>query len=263
VGRRVAHEPVSLVGVDGCAAGWLAVVRSEATLDWGVYDSLAGVVADTDPDRLLLDIPVGLPTAGRRTCDEAARDCLGSRASTVFYTPVRDVLDADTHAAASDANRAATGYGLSIQAWHIVPKIRAVDAYLRERPHLVGVDDGGDGRTRDPAAAVVRESHPELCFAALNGGEPITAPKSGEAGREARLAVLDEALPEGRRLYHDVLEETYRKHVARDDVLDALVLAGVADRPLDPLPADPPLDAVGLPMEIVAPGLAAFSHRRE
>ena len=253
MGRRVAHEAVSLVGVDGCSAGWLAVSRSDGRLDWGVYDSLAAVVDDTDPDRLLLDIPVGLPTASRRSCDERARDRLGSRASTVFYTPARSVLDADSHAAASDANREATGYGLSIQAWHLVPKIRAVDAYLRRRPELVGVDGPAGDRTRDPDAAVVRESHPELCFAGLNGGVPVSASKSEAAGRETRLDLLADVLPESRILYENVIEETYRKHVARDDVLDALVLAGVADRPLESLPAEPPLDAAGLPMEIVHP----------
>ncbi|MFC5366656.1 DUF429 domain-containing protein [Salinirubrum litoreum] len=249
----MAHEAVTVVGVDGCSAGWIAVVRSDGRLDWGVYDSLSAVVADTAPDSLLLDIPIGLPTAGRRACDEAAKERLGSRASTVFYTPARNVLTADTHADASDANREATGYGLSIQAWHLVPKIRAVDTFLRDHPELVGVDDAGEDGPRDPDAAVVRESHPELCFAELNGGGPITEPKSSEEGREARLALLEEVLPESRRLYDEVLAETYRKHVARDDVLDALVLAGVADRPLDSLPVDPPLDAVGLPMEIVAP----------
>jgi predicted RNase H-like nuclease len=245
----VAHEAVTLVGVDGCSAGWLALTRSDGRLDWGVYDSLAGVVADTDPDRLLLDIPVGLPSEGRRACDEAARDRLGSRASTVFFIPARSVLDADTHAEASDANRAATGYGLSIQAWHLVPKIRAVDTYLRQRPGLVGVDDSA----RDPEAAVVRESHPELCFAALNGDSPVSASKSSEEGRRVRLDILADAVPESRALYETVLSETYRKDVARDDVLDALVLAGVADRPLDSLPTTPPRDAAGLPMEIVYP----------
>jgi predicted RNase H-like nuclease len=244
---------VRLVGVDGCAAGWLAVCRSDGRLDWGVYDSLPDVVADTDPDRLLLDMPVGLPDEGRRRCDEVARERLGARAATVFYTPARAVLDADSHAEASDANREATGYGLSIQAWHLVPKIRAVDAFLRGNPELVGVDDDGSERQRAPESAVVRESHPELCFAGLNDGAPVSASKASEAGRKRRLALLADVLPAARTLYETVLEETYRRDVARDDVLDALVLAAVADRSLTSLPAEPPLDAAGLPMEIVHP----------
>ena len=86
---------MTVVGVDGCSAGWVAVVRSEGSLDWGVYESLAAVVTDTDPERLLLDIPVGLPSEGRRACDDAAKEQLGSRASTVFYTPARTVLAAE------------------------------------------------------------------------------------------------------------------------------------------------------------------------
>jgi predicted RNase H-like nuclease len=244
---------VRLVGVDGCSAGWLAAIRSDGPLDWGVYDSLSAVVADADPDRLLLDIPVGLPSAGRRQCDGVAKDRLGARGSTVFYAPARSVLDAATHAEASERNRAATGHGLSIQAWHLVPKIRAVDTYLRDNPELVGVGGPAGDRRRDPESAVVRESHPELCFADLNGGTPVSASKSDEAGRKRRLALLADALPGSRKCYRAVVDETYRKDVARDDVLDALVLACVADRDLDPLPPDPPLDAVGLPMEITHP----------
>ena len=84
-------------------------------------------------------------------------------------------------------------------------------------------------------------------------GAPVSASKASEAGRKRRLALLADVLPAARTLYETVLEETYRRDVARDDVLDALVLAAVADRSLTSLPAEPPLDAAGLPMEIVHP----------
>lgn len=242
-----------LVGVDGCPAGWIAVRRVGDDLDWHVCETFEDVLAATTPDRLLLDMPVGLPAADRRRCDERARDLLGDRAATVFYTPCRAVLDAGSHAEASDRNRAATGAGLSIQAWNLVPKIREVDAVVRDRPALVGVDETAGSPRRRAADAVVRESHPELCFRALNGGSPVAAPKREEAGRRRRLDLLDGALPGARGTYETVVAETYRKDVARDDVVDALGLLAAATGPLRSLPASPPLDAAGLPMEIVHP----------
>jgi predicted RNase H-like nuclease len=243
----------TLVGVDGCPAGWVAVRRVGADLDWHVRESFGDVLAATDPDRLLLDMPVGLPAGERRRCDELARELLGDRAATVFYTPCRAVLDAESHAEASDRNRDATGAGLSIQAWNLVPKIREVDAVVRARPELVGVDGGAEPPRRRVADAVVRESHPELCFRALNGGSPVAASKATDEGRRRRLDLLDAALPGGRATYETVVAETYRKDVARDDVVDALGLLAAATGPLRSLPETPPLDAAGVPMEIVCP----------
>lgn len=242
-----------LVGVDGCPAGWVAVRRVGEDLDWHVCESFADVLAATDPDRLLLDMPLGLPAADRRRCDELARSRLGDRSATVFYTPCRGVLDVESHAEASDRNRAATGAGLSIQAWNLVPKIREVDAVVRGRPDLVGVDGTADPPRRRATDAVVRESHPELCFRALNDGSPVADSKSTDEGRRRRLDLLDAALPGARETYESVVAETYRKDVARDDVVDALGLLAAATGPLRSLPETPPLDEVGLPMEIVYP----------
>ncbi|MFW6321250.1 MAG: hypothetical protein ACOC0Z_05315, partial [Halohasta sp.] len=47
----------------------------------------------------------------------------------------------------------------------------------------------------------------------------------------------------------------YRKQVARDDIVDALVLCAAARQPLASLPAEPPVDARGLPMRIVTPDI--------
>ena len=47
---------------------------------------------------------------------------------------------------------------MTVQAWGIVPKVIEVDEALR-----------ADAALR----AVTREVHPELCFAAMNGGRPM------------------------------------------------------------------------------------------
>jgi predicted RNase H-like nuclease len=236
------------VGVDGCPDGWFAVQYDSdhgAVTDHDRYADFAAVLdaslATGTPDRMLVDVPIGLPETGRRACDAAARQRLGSRAQTVFFAPCRPVLDATDHEGASAVNRDRTGYGLSIQAWHLVPRIRDVDATLRSA-----------SRARE----FVIESHPELCFAALGDG-PVEASKSTAAGREIRLDRLHSVLPDAHETYEACLDASPRTAVARDDVLDALVLAVAAARPLDRVP-DVPRDSVGLPMEIRFPRQSEF-----
>jgi predicted RNase H-like nuclease len=229
------------VGVDGCPGGWFAVEYDDG-VDYGRYDDFPAVVDAFDgAERLLVDMPIGLPDGSRRACDVAARERLGARASTVFFAPCRAVLDAATHAEASEINRARTGYGLSIQAWHLVPRIREVDEVLRSSPGL---------RER------LSEAHPELCFAAFGDG-PVAASKSTAAGRAERLDRLHGRLPGVRDAYDAALDDFARTDVRRDDVLDAMVLALAAAHPLARLPdvtdADVPRDAAGLPMEIRVP----------
>ena len=231
------------VGVDGCAGGWFAVgYAPDEGLTHGHHTTFEDVL-DSHPDaaRILVDMPIGLPETGRRRCDEAARERLGSRASTVFFAPCRAVLNAADHETASAMNREHTGYGLSIQAWHLVPKIRAVDATLRASPE---------------ARDTVAEAHPELCFAALGDG-PVSESKSTEAGRAERLARLRPRLPDVDAWYEACLDAYLRNTVGRDDVLDAAVLALAASLPLGRVPDVPedevPRDIQGLPMEIRAP----------
>ena len=52
------------------------------------------------PDALVIaiDIPIGFPTAGHRPADLTARAVLGARRSSLFLTPSRAVLEAQTRA---------------------------------------------------------------------------------------------------------------------------------------------------------------------
>lgn len=235
-------EPRTVVGVDGCRSGWVCATHSADSLSVSLapdFESVWDAAASQRPDLVLVDIPIGLPTGGRRACDHEARRRLGRRASTVFFAPVRSVLDAHSHEDASARNRDETGAGLSIQSWNLVPKIRAVDAVLQTTP---------------TARFRVREAHPELAFAAFEG-EPLTESKSTPEGRTQRLDVLRRAFPtcDPVGVYHETLEVTLRRDVRRDDVLDALVLAAAATYPLVTLPETPPTDATGLQMAIHVP----------
>lgn len=229
------------VGIDGCRAGWFFVSLDER----GAFRHGLAARFDEAVDALrraglvLVDIPIGLPGAGRpaRDCDVAARRAISPRGSTVFPAPSRAALDAADYAAACAANRAETGRGISRQCWNIVPKIREVDRFLRR-----AVDH-----------PPIREMHPEVAFWALTGGVPLLTKKKSRAGLEERLAVLGRYWPEVRAGFADCEAAYRRKDVARDDIVDAMVGAVTAGlRPgLATFPERPARDGAGLPMEIV------------
>jgi predicted RNase H-like nuclease len=76
------------VGVDGCHAGWFAVILNEPD-DWRitVYPNISDLWKDnTDAALVLMDIPIGLREncTEYRICDIEARSLLGERISSVF-----------------------------------------------------------------------------------------------------------------------------------------------------------------------------------
>lgn len=204
------------MGVDGCRAGWLAVAvpaRNSTTKPraW-LHGDARSLLAAVPAGMVAIDIPIGLPDTGRRSCDVAARRLLGPRRSSVFPAPIRPLLAARTHAEACELSRRLQGTGLPLQAFHLLPRIREVDGLLREEPVM---------RER------LVESHPEVVFAHWNGGRPMVHPKRTEAGRTERLGLLEPHFPEAfamiRRLFR-------RSRVGDDDILDALVLLLTAGR---------------------------------
>lgn len=228
----------ALAGVDGCRGGWvIATLLDDGTgappEPWlAVADSLRPLVDDLAAGQVAVvavDMPLGLPDAGSRACDVAARARLGARRSSVFPAPSRAVLGARDHADAILRERAASGRGLSRQAFNLVPKIAELDAIV----------------TPDLQARLV-EAHPELGFAHL-AGAPAAHPKRTAAGRSERRALLEAvglAPPPGLRL----------PGAAADDLLDAVVLTLTAARVRDGTAerlGDGATDARGLRMEIV------------
>jgi predicted RNase H-like nuclease len=228
-------------GVDGCRAGWFFVaLDGRGAFHHGLAACfVAAVDALRRAGLVLVDIPIGLPGAGRpaRACDVAARRAIAPRGSTIFPAPARAALDAEDYADACALNHGATGRGISRQCWNIVPKIREVDRYLR----------------RATGHPPIREMHPEVAFWALNGSRPLLTSKKSRAGLEERLAVLARHCPETRDCFSDCEAAYRRKDVARDDIVDALAGAVTAGlRPgLATFPERPALDGTGLPMEIV------------
>ena len=169
--------------------------------------SFADVLA-LRPAAIAVDMPIGLADAGPRACDVEVRRRLGPRRGSVFPAPIRAVLEEVTYAGALAAGRAHDGRGMSKQSFHLLPKVRELDAIA----------------TRARQRTLV-ECHPELCFTMLRGGTPCEHPKRTPAGRAERLAAL-------RTVFADVEEHLAapRRGAKPDDVLDAFATAWTARR---------------------------------
>ena len=231
------------VGVDSCKAGWFTVKLIEQS-NWevNVFQDIRSLWNSCkDASLILIDIPIGLVKNGsnERICDKEARKWLGpKRGSSVFVTPCRDAVYADVKEA-SDINNKLTNRKLSKQVLGIIPKIKQVDQLLI---------------SNNVAQLRIREVHPELCYWALNYRNPMAFNKKDRRGIRERKEVLFSRYPHCELIFK-YAEGTYdRKDVARDDILDALVAAVTAskgEQVLINIPANPEIDAKGLPMEMV------------
>ena len=235
-------EPVpTYIGVDGCRGGWVAAVQRGAVVSVEVHATFGGLLAAySGAVRVGVDMPIGLPYAGypKRECEHLARDKLRRRASSVFSPPCRAAANALSVGEARDLNRRELGSSLSVQAWNICQKIAEVDRALGASPMW---------------AQKVFEVHPEVCFAALAGGQPMAHRKATPEGKQARLALLSKWLPEAAELRDQAMRSFKRSLLQDDDVLDALVvlLTARADAAeLHYLPEKSVPDECGLPMRM-------------
>lgn len=230
------------LGVDGCKAGWIAVTKDCGELIYRIYPNAQDLVAAfPNAERILIDIPIGLPwnAAPIRPCDRLARDVLGPRRSSVFPVPCRAAAYAESLEAARTANLNELDRSLPQQSWGICKKIAEIDGLLQRKQRL---------------RKIVREVHPEVCFWGLAGGAPMQHNKKTKGGLSERLTLLSRFEPDARHLLEQVQANEMRKHVAADDVLDALVSYVVSSAPYETLQvmqAEPLADQTGLPMEMV------------
>jgi predicted RNase H-like nuclease len=216
---------VVVVGVDACKTGWIAValaVDHVDHVDQGEQDDHGDQGRQVDayylptigaltsviphPQAIAIDIPIGLPTAGRRPADIESRLFLGPRRNSIFFTPVRAAVEAATHEAATTLQRQATGSGLSQQSYRLAQKILEVEEWLPDAP------------------CGVWEVSPELSFALLIGA-PAHAPKKTWAGMVQRRQAL---LSVGINL--DGAGSLASSRASVDDMLDAAAAAWTARR---------------------------------
>ncbi len=199
------------MGVDGAPGGWVwarSGVSAHSPVEFGFADTWTAILA-LAADRIVVDMPIGLSADGRRPVDDLARERLGHRRATFFPTPVRGVLDCESHDDANATNRSASGRGLSVQAWNLVPKIRSIDSCWT-----------------DAHTERVFEGHPETSFAAIGDG-PITASKHTSDGRQARIRLLERALS---NTIVDVLEASALRRSIWGDAIDAAAVLWTAQR---------------------------------
>lgn len=247
-----------VAGVDGCKAGWVAVIRRAGGVPEAVvYPRFSDLVDALAPDAVIaVDMPIGLPDRvghGGRGPEKLVREKLGPRQSSVFSIPSRAAVYAETepfstiedwyaaHRRASAVARATSDppRAISIQAFGIFSKIRELDELLRSRPGL---------------ADRVIESHPEAAFWRLAGGHAMQLPKKirgrvNAEGMQERKALLcacgfDRAF----------LDARPPRGAAEDDFLDAAAMLMVAMRRARgeavSFPDPPGRDGFGLPVAI-------------
>jgi predicted RNase H-like nuclease len=208
----------SVVGVDGCRAGWIGIViepgpsagfTAPAARVHGVFgDSIDQLVTRLPAVAVIaIDIPIHPPDDGVRPCDLAAKQHLGGRKqSSLFLTPTRAALEASTYQVALERARASTAKGISVQAWALRSKILEVDTWMATAP------------------CPVFEVHPEISFSLMTGSS-IQPSKSTWAGFTARNSALR---AQGITLPDDI--GTAGTQARIDDILDAAAAAWSAHR---------------------------------
>jgi predicted RNase H-like nuclease len=202
-----------VLGVDASRAGWVGIALSggeaRAYFAPGIRELADRAAADGPLLVIAIDIPIGLPDAGRRGADVLARKELKGRWPSLFITPVRAAVEAAGYQAAAAENRRLAGEGLSRQAFALRAKILDVDQWLQ---------------AGSPAPAPVVEAHPELSFAAM-AGTPLRSRKNTWAGAVQRETLLAQA---GIVLDGDL--GVAGEQAGVDDVLDAAAAAWTARR---------------------------------
>lgn len=247
-----------VAGVDGCKAGWIAVIRRPGSMaEACVLATIAELVDGLPGDSVIaVDMPIGLPERvghGGRGPEALVRRHLGQRQSSVFSIPSRAAVHAEpgpfaglddwyaAHRRAGAVARATSDppRGVSIQAFGIFSKIREIDALLVARPEL---------------RARLIESHPEAAFWRLNGEQAMSLPKKirgriNPAGMEERRTLLSRC-----GVDRCFLDQPAPRGAAEDDFLDAAAVMLVAARYAlglaVPFPDPPAVDARGIPVAI-------------
>lgn len=224
-----------IAGVDWFEGSWLTVVEDAAgTIRVERAPAFADLLGRPDLETLVIDVPIGLPDRGARVCDLQARKAIRPRGSSVFPAPIRPVLGARSQAEASQIRYAIEGKRCSAQAYAIYPIVADVDRQMSPE-----------------VQRRIREGHPELSFAGMNGGAGLQWPKRSDEGRRERIHHL---APYFETLSAHVDSIEPRRAVI--DLLDAFAMLWTARRVRSgravSLPGLPEYDARGLCMEIVA-----------
>lgn len=243
------HGAPEIAGVDGCPGGWIAVSHPLDRPDlaqFEIFPTFDELLARTPRfAAIAVDMPIGLPDIaerGGRQADREARTRLGARQSSVFAIPARAAIACTDYREACDAafRHSDPPRKIAKQTFNLFPKIRELDQLL----------------TPEDQAWVV-ECHPEVVFWAMNDETPLDQPKKVKSRPYGPGLELRRRLLASQGFDPAFLDGPYPSTplASIDDFLDACAAAWTAARLVtgtaQRLPAEPPVDARGLRMEIV------------
>lgn len=220
-------------GLDGIPGAWAIVWINGPERTFLRLDAISDLM--TQPfDRAAIDIPIGIPDAGKRGCDVEAQALLGKNRNRVFTgvrrwmleMPLRGPDDCDAINRRAWANGEK---GISRQMFYILTKIREVDIVI----------------TPERQARLI-ECHPELVFQRLNGGRPVPSKKTA-LGLALRRDLLK---ADGFDLLDAWIDGRRGTGIRQDDLLDACACAIAARDSTQRVPPAPRTDPRGLRMEI-------------
>jgi threonine dehydratase len=214
-----------VAGADGCPPGWAVVLKDIA----GRRPSELLVCPDMQsllkhrlvPALIAVDMPIGLPDrvgAGGRGPEVELRQKLGERKASVFSIPSRAAVYAESFQEACEASLATSEppRKISIQSFHLFPKVRELDELIRADMGL---------------AFIIRESHPEGAFMVMNGGEPLSEPKKIKSAiNPAGINMRKKLLMEVAGFSETFLSTKPPSGVGADDFMDACACAWVAEK---------------------------------
>lgn len=197
---------MKVIGVDAYKGGWVSVALEDRSFEsCSVYPGFREVLdGHGDASVIGVDIPIGFPRSVPREADSLARSFVGPRRSSVFPTPPRSVLEAESYQQALEVCRSIGFTAISQQSFGLGPKILEVDNFAP-----------GDNR--------IHEIHPEVSFRAM-AGQPVRYSKKSWNGVSLRRQLLEQ---------HDIVlsDNLGAAGLAPvDDVLDAAAAAWSADR---------------------------------
>ena len=238
-GNRINSDFYS-VGIDGCKGGWIAAAICRGELKLYKFASINEITDKLPFDACMIDMVIGLQgNEAQVRPDGMARKILKGRASTVFPAPCRKAVYGKTKEERLQANIEVLHKEFPSQTDAIIPKMRELDEFLQVNMQY---------KNR------LQESHPEVCFARLNGGVLRTSKHDMEGIRE-RAAVIADFLPEVTEGW--IVESARKMQCNADDIVDSVCLAIVANLLMqgktESIPPEPMTDDTGLLMQMIIP----------
>jgi len=217
--------------VDGHRHGWIAVWIDAAGRKG--FKSIFAIdeILQFDATITLIDVPIGLPEAGYRASDRAARVMLGEGRSRVLLSMRRPLLEHRyivDYQAANARGKEIDGKGIAKQAHAILPKIAEVDALMTPKRQVR-----------------IRETHPELTFRRLKGNVHLDNKKTRDGRNQRRAELLKNGFEDIDRWLVQIRGTGARA----DDLFDACAAAIAAVNPTQ-LECAKENDVRGLRMEM-------------